>query len=71
MASLVMRRRRRPIRERLEERQLATVPEPLDLEDARVSSTRDLDVFAERAERRVVDDDEVVAPHDDGVRLVV
>ena len=67
----VLRRRCRPIRERLEEGQLATVSEPLDLEDARVSSTRDLDVLAEGTERRVVDDYKVVAPHDDGVSLVV
>ena len=44
----VLRRRSRPVRERLEERQLGAVSEPLDLEDARVSSTRDLDVLAER-----------------------
>ena len=67
----VLRRRRRPVRERLEERKLGAVPEPLDLEDARVSSTRDLDVLAEGTERRVVDDYKVVAPHDDGVSLVV
>lgn len=51
-------------RKRLDERQLGAVPEPLAVKNSCIPAGRDLDVLAERPERLLVDDHEVVAAHD-------